>query len=115
MNHCKKPCNECPFRKDSMAGWLAEYTPEQLHGIVMNELPFPCHMTHEEDLDWSEAGKEDTPLCAGALMYMKKSAKKPRRNDLALLVEQIDRKDCDNILSVPEFFNHHSIVEEKKN
>ncbi len=109
MNHCKSPCNECPFRKDSLSGWLSDYTPQELHNIVMQELAFPCHMTHDEDLDWEEAGSEESPLCAGALMYMRKGAKRPRRADLAKLVEQIDPKELDNILSVPEFFDHHSM------
>ncbi len=108
MNHCKTPCNDCPFRKNSLAGWLADYTPQQLHTIVMNEMPFPCHLTHEDDLEWEEAGSEENPLCAGALMYMKKNAKSPRRQDLHIIVKDIPLADCDNILSVTEFFKHHS-------
>jgi hypothetical protein len=108
MNYCKKPCNDCPFRKDSLPGWLADYSIQELHSIVMNEMPFPCHMTHDENLGWDEAGSEEFPLCAGALGYMRKSGKLPRRNDLAVLVKQIGIKDLDNILSVPDFFKHHN-------
>ncbi len=107
MEACSKPCKECPFREDSLPGWLADYTPEELHRIVMNEIPFPCHLTHDEDIEWDQAGKEDTPLCAGALRYMKKGAKSPRRQDLAFHVNKLTIGDCDGILSVPDFFTHH--------
>lgn len=113
MNYCKKPCGECPFSKMSLGGWLADYTATELHRIVMNELPFPCHMSHEEDLEWDKVGTSKNPLCAGALMYMKKNAKSPRRQDLAVLVKQININDCDDILSVPEFFEHHALAELK--
>ena len=111
MNACKVPCNECPFRKDSMRGWLAGYTPQELHSIVMNEVGFPCHMTHtEEDLEWEDAGTDEHPLCAGALRYMKKGAKRPRNPELLKLVLAVDIKDCEDILSVPEFIQHHTLT-----
>lgn len=101
-----KPCADCPFRKDSIRGWLADYTPMELHQIVMNELPFPCHMAmQEEDVPWEEA--EDEIICAGSLRYMKKNAKKPRRKGLAELVNKLTPADCDNILSGTEFLDHH--------
>lgn len=114
MNYCKTPCSDCPFRKDSIAGWLSEYTTQDLHSLVMNEIPFPCHMTHDRDLEFDEAGEAETPLCAGALRYMRKAGKSPRRQDLAFLLKSIDRNDCENILSVPEFFKHHSAEEIEK-
>lgn len=114
MNKCKTPCNDCPFRKNSLAGWLADYTPMELHSIVMNELPFPCHLTHQEDLPWDKVGASNTPLCAGALRYMKKNAKSPRRKDLNDLVKEITLSECDNILSVPEFFEHHKLAALKR-
>ena len=107
MHYCKTPCKECPFTKTSLAGWLADYTPQELHNIVMAEKAFPCHMTHEEDLQWEDAGKKETPLCAGALRYMKKAGKLPRRKDLADLVNKVERSELENILSIPEFFEHH--------
>ncbi len=113
MNYCKKPCNDCPFRKDSLAGWLSDYEPQELHNIVMGEHPFPCHLTHEEDLDWEEAGKKETPLCAEALLYMKKNAKMPRHPEVRQIMNQFTKEDCNNILSVPEFIKHHTIKKHK--
>ena len=87
MKACKTPCNECPFRKNSLAGWLAEYTPTHLHQIVMGEQPFPCHLTHEENISFDEAKK--LPLCNGALAYMKKNGKSPRDKELNEFVKGI--------------------------
>lgn len=105
MKVIKKPCNECPFRKDSIPGWLADYTPEQLHQVVMSENPFPCHRTHDHDLYFEET--KDYPLCAGALRYMKQGGKIPRDPDLAKEVAKITTDDCSNILTIAEFFKHH--------
>lgn len=104
---CEKSCNECPFTKTSLGGWLADYTPMELHSIVMNEQPFPCHMTHKENLTWEEAGKGKYPLCKGALKYMKKAGKLPRNKELADILKNVTIEELDNILSVSEFFTHH--------
>ena len=108
MKACKVPCKECPFRKDSMKGWLADYTPMQLHSFVMSESPFPCHMTHQEEVSFKDAA--ELPLCNGALSYMRKNAKSPRDPELNKLVQEIDRETLGNILSVPEFFEHHKLA-----
>ena len=115
MNACKTPCNACPFRKNSLPGWLATYTPTELHSVVMSEKPFPCHLTHPtEELSWDESGTPEHPLCAGALMYMRKNAKNPRNPELSKLVRSIKLEDCDNILNTSEFIKHHSLVSNKK-
>lgn len=109
----KEPCDECPFRKDSIPAYLGPYeSPEELHSIVMAELPFTCHMTQTKDLTWDEA--KDSVLCAGAIAYMKKNAKRPRNGELAYLVEEIPKQILDNILYQSEFIKHHSKHEEEK-
>lgn len=107
MEHCKIPCNECPFRKNSLPGWLADYTPQSLHSFVMSENPFPCHMTHEVELSFEEAG--EYPLCAGALRYMRKNAKMPRNPEVASIIKSFKPEDLENVLSTIEFFNHHDL------
>jgi hypothetical protein len=104
----KTPCNDCPFRKNSLPGWLADYSPLQLHSIVMSETAFPCHLAQQEFVEWKDVGTKNNPVCAGSLRYMKKGAKMPRRADLAALIKKIDVGSCDNILSITEFFEHHS-------
>lgn len=109
MNCIKSPCTDCPFRKDSLRGWLADYTPEELYNIVLNEQPFPCHMAMKKTdyVEPKEVGNEEYPICAGSLRFMKKSGKLPRNKELALLLKQIAVEDCENILSQIEFITHH--------
>lgn len=77
----KKPCKECPFRKNSSPGWLGElsYRPD----VYINGLEhtiIPCHMK----VDWDEAEErnvivdgEENP-CIGALQFCANSLKYPR-------------------------------------
>ncbi|HGM8087242.1 TPA: DUF6283 family protein [Pseudomonas aeruginosa] len=39
LPHIKKPCRDCPFRKDTMKGWLGE---ERMTGILRAD-SFVCH------------------------------------------------------------------------
>lgn len=41
LNHCKSPCNNCPFRKDSLQGWLGEIRIKD----ILNNNSFVCHKT----------------------------------------------------------------------
>ena len=43
LPHCTKPCGECPFRTDSMGGWLGE---ERMSGIL-EQRSFTCHKTNK--------------------------------------------------------------------
>ncbi len=103
----KEACGECPFKKNSMAGWLAEYSTQDLHTLVMSEQPFPCHMTHQEGVSFEKA--KELPLCAGALAYMRKNCKSPRDKEHAELVKQVSQETMDNTLGRTDFFEHHKI------
>ncbi len=110
LNICKKTCNDCPFRKQSLPGWLGDYnSAQELHNIVMSEAPFPCHLTHtDEEISFEEAGTVEHPLCAGALMYMRKAGKLPRNKELLDAMKSFPISELDAILSYREFFQHHS-------
>lgn len=51
----KNPCKDCPFRKDSMRGWL----PRRIKQIIESD-SFVCH-------------KNNSLQCAGHLILMKES------------------------------------------
>ncbi len=108
FSFCKKACTECPFLKTSLPGWLSSYTTEELHRLVMSENPFPCHMTHDEEISFSEAGTEKYPLCFGAMAFMKKNFKMPKDYEMSVFVKEIKIDETQNILSVPEFYKHHN-------
>jgi len=39
MPHVKKPCKDCPFRKDSLKGWLGQERMTE----ILNANSFVCH------------------------------------------------------------------------
>lgn len=39
LPHIKKPCRDCPFRKDTLKGWLGE---ERIREIITAD-SFVCH------------------------------------------------------------------------
>lgn len=62
--HHKTPCNECPWRLASTAGWLGGHPAEYYADSVMNNEVPACHCRdHGADSD-------DTAFCAGALSVM---------------------------------------------
>lgn len=54
LPHIKKPCRECPFRKDSRPGWLGEGVVELLAADS-----FVCHKT---------IGDKSRQQCAGHML-----------------------------------------------
>ena len=100
-----KPCSECPFKVKSVRGWLGPYKVEELHRFVMNENHFGCHSTiHDDDQD-----PDTVEHCVGSILYMNKNAKSCRDKELRKLQKRFESFDKSEILSLPEFLEHHSI------
>ena len=105
-----KPCNECPFSKNSTRGFLADYTPERLHRLVMTGIHFPCHKTLPmvDSIPIEEASKY--PVCKGSLLYMRKGCKLHENEETQKLLQSFTKEELDQVLSIPEFLDHHTIV-----
>lgn len=108
----EKPCAECPFSKQSVRGWLADYTIDDLLMFNRFDVPFPCHMTMGKgDIQTHEvaaaiqSGK--MRLCRGYAEMMKKSCKQPRPEWLAAIVNDITVGD--DAMNTGEFIEHHTI------
>ena len=104
-NNLTKPCNECPFRKDSLKGWLGGETAQSTFDMVKSETDFACHKTRS---------KKPTEMsrCRGFLLFTRKIAKIPKYNtELHKAVMAIDYKTASesDILSLPDFIKHHTI------
>lgn len=54
LPNCKKPCKDCPFRKDTLKGWLGE---KRIKEILLQD-SFVCH-------------KENKLQCAGHMILNK--------------------------------------------
>lgn len=105
----KKPCNECPFRRVSPAGWLGGYEPEEFTSqIQFDGPPLPCHKTIRQDETNDYAALPDyVSMCAGALIHMKNSCKAPYHEQYGDALSKIEA-DPENVFNWPhEFLNHH--------
>lgn len=100
----KSPCDQCPFRRKSIPGWLGADTPENFIETTMADYPMPCHSTVDyEDPGWFE-NLDEAQACAGALVFFAnlcKLSRDPKRPKLPA--------DHEWVFSRPEeFLEHHN-------
>jgi len=79
---CKKPCKECPFRKESAPGYLGtlSHQPEEFLKPMEYHI-MPCHMAIDYDDDEGKTDLTKAAInspCIGALQFMNNSCKFPR-------------------------------------
>lgn len=106
----KKPCNECPFRRRSLPGWLGPWEPrELLLSISMSAIPFTCHQTIPED---PEADIDEMQMCAGAAIFLTNKLEVYRGADGARYQEEMksvpDEVKRSVFDSSAEFVDHHT-------
>lgn len=111
---CKKACRECPFRKESAAGWLGSASMDDDPGSSfldphwIGEMPLPCHMQVQWTADDAQEQTREKPLCVGFLTMMANSGKLPRDPAFAQHVVAM-KKDKDEFFTFPhEFKQHHN-------
>lgn len=86
----KSPCSDCPFRRDSVPGWLADMTPGEYLALAHSDEKVECHVLQ-------------TQQCAGLAIYRRNVAKKPR--DPEVLILPANQRD---VFGNPvEFIAHH--------
>lgn len=102
----KAPCAACPFRRDSLPGWLGDATPEDFMAAVLGDAPMPCHETIDySDPGWKEAWLEGRKGkgCAGSHVFfanIHKLSRDPSRP--ALPADRV------RVFARPqEFLSHH--------
>jgi hypothetical protein len=114
VNVCAKVCKECPFSKNSIPGWLADYTTGDFKDFMNNEVLFPCHMmmseeslSHEEVQDKIQNG--ELKLCRGYVESVIKSAKSPRYNQTLkdAMVKARAEGLSDETMPIWDFIKHH--------
>ena len=93
-----KPCDECPWRREPLPGWLGPYTVDDWLALVHSDEPIACHKSLKEE-SWNGALQ-----CSGAAIYRANVGKLPRNKEIA-----IGPKDKDSVFSTPmEFMKYHS-------
>ena len=100
MSATKRPCGQCPFRKDSAKGYLGGFSIEETLSVAKSEHPFVCHKTRETP---------NTKECSGRLLFATKTCKSFKNPDLEQLrLEAKENNSTENILGF-EFKKHHEI------
>ena len=86
------PCGDCPWRRNSLNGWLGGYTKEEWITIAHSDSTIDCHTCDKQ--------------CAGIAIYRANVGKLPRDPQAIRLP-----KDKENVFSSPmQFLEHHSKV-----
>jgi hypothetical protein len=97
-----RPCNECPWRRESAPGWLGPFDADEWIMLGHSDEPIACHETIGEDEDWSDPKIRQ---CAGAAQYRRNVAKRPHDPDVAVASS---RDDVTVFGSPMQFKEHHS-------
>ncbi|GAB4042646.1 DUF6283 family protein [Spirosoma litoris] len=71
----KKPCNNCPFRKDSLEGWLGEYRARQIAQSATSDNNFYCHKTLIRDDEGDTQIGINSQICAGSVLLHQKEGR----------------------------------------
>jgi len=102
----KRPCANCPFRKDAQ-GYL---DPERAREIAMTKGTFACHktITHDEETGDGITGP-DSSHCAGYLIMREKLNKPSRMMRIAERLGMYDHTALD--MSAPVFDSVREMVE----
>lgn len=104
----KKPCPECPFRKTSIPGWLADHTPQDLLTVVRMDGAWPCHKTHKGGAFDDLRGDPDVQHCAGAAIFARHICKMSRDSEVGAHQRAVEPSD-DVFRNDGEFLEHHTM------
>lgn len=98
-----RPCGDCPWRRNSAAGWLGASEPGEFLEQSESGLRMPCHTTvNYEKSDWKDSAN-NAPECAGHAIYLANRCKLPASDRLKL------PSDRETVFSWPhEFVAHHA-------
>jgi hypothetical protein len=103
----RKPCSQCPFRRNSLRGWLGPWDVEQLlHHLGRGE--FPCHQTIKRD----DQPVEELEGCAGAAIFLNNKlevSRHPRVQEHQDAVADVSQEVKDGVFDWgDEFREHHA-------
>jgi hypothetical protein len=103
------PCDDCPFRKNSLRGWLGPWHPQELSRHVMSN-DYACHQTQNDPSDYEDMDLDeplpasviedliqyDAHQCRGSVLYREKNG-----------YQQACSPAHEKILSIEEFMVYH--------
>tara|TARA_Y100000588_G_scaffold99838_1_gene108464 strand:- start:2273 stop:2581 length:309 start_codon:yes stop_codon:yes gene_type:complete len=94
----KRPCANCPFRKDSLKGWLGAERMES----ILNQRRFACHKTLHN-------GVKNRKQCAGHMLIKGKDNEFVELAHRMGMVEEMDLSGEELIFATErELIDHHA-------
>lgn len=95
----KRPCRECPFRREAPRGWLGGGTVDAWkQDLTVGDTAFVCHMAEAEN---------KRHFCAGSMIHYRNSFKTPRNAVFATAVMEY-QPDKETVFQWSfEFEAHH--------
>lgn len=97
-DQCAQPCNECPWRKQSVPGYLGPYTATEWLDAAHAEGAIACHKTIPPGGGWGDR----TLQCAGLASFRHHVMKTPRNRTIA-----VGPANPAVLQSNDEFLRHH--------
>lgn len=85
---CKVPCSECPFRKNSIKGYLGPHTIDDIKMIARTGVDFKCHKT-------LELSEDRYRTCSGYVHYLNNTIQLSRNAEIAKLQKEFKGKEND--------------------
>lgn len=100
MEVMKSPCKECPFKNNSLKGYLGGFSIEQTIDVAKSEQSFICHKIRQTD------NKKE---CAGRLLFASKVCKSFKNPELESLRLEIKQNNTTNNILGFDFKSYHTI------
>ena len=100
------PCNECPWRRESVPGFLGPHTAEEWVEIAHSDADIACHKTIPPGTPEDGSDLDEMTACAGAAIFRANVFKRPRH--LRDKPEFDRQRDTVRVFAWnDEFINHH--------
>jgi len=102
-----KPCNDCPFRRVSLPGWIGNWDkPEDLLTQSESEVGLPCHTSYNNEKRTLADAIKSAHVCVGSLQSANNSCKLYRNKALAGFAKKVGKNS--DVLTAWEFVEHHN-------
>jgi hypothetical protein len=111
---CAKMCKDCPYSKNSLSGFLADYSVDDFIAFQRDEVSFPCHKVTPEDTDTIDVHHEimagRSYFCRGYVESVIKSGKLPHTNELLkMAIEKVKESGLsEDSMSIIDFVKYHN-------
>ena len=102
-----RPCDECPWVRDALRGWLGPHTAQEWIDIAHSDSLIACHKTIPPGTPEDGSDLDQMTTCAGAAIFRANVCKSPR--PLRGLPEYDREPDRERVFwRNQEFIDHHA-------